>query len=55
MDTTTISDSNEAARSLIEQFLHPRMTSEHVNSGGGSACRHASDHFFRGDALLDGR
>jgi 4-hydroxy-4-methyl-2-oxoglutarate aldolase len=35
-DMTTISGSNEAARSLIEQFLHPRMTSEHVNSGGGS-------------------
>src|SRR6478672_2600249 len=35
LDMTTISGSNEAARSLIEQFLHPRMTSEHVNSGGG--------------------
>jgi 4-hydroxy-4-methyl-2-oxoglutarate aldolase len=35
MDMTAISRSAEAARALIEKFLHPRMTSEHVNSGGG--------------------
>jgi regulator of RNase E activity RraA len=36
MDTTVPSGSAEAARALVEKFLHPRMTSEHVNSGGGS-------------------
>jgi 4-hydroxy-4-methyl-2-oxoglutarate aldolase len=35
MDMTAISGSAEAARALIDKFLHPRMTSEHVNSGGG--------------------
>jgi 4-hydroxy-4-methyl-2-oxoglutarate aldolase len=36
MNVTAISDSDEAARALVEKFLHPRMTSEHVNSGGGT-------------------
>jgi 4-hydroxy-4-methyl-2-oxoglutarate aldolase len=36
MDMTAISGSTEAARALVEKFLHPRMTSEHVNSGGGA-------------------
>jgi 4-hydroxy-4-methyl-2-oxoglutarate aldolase len=31
-----IASSAEADRNLIEKFLHPRMTSEHVNSGGGA-------------------
>lgn len=36
MDVTAISgDAGEESRSAIEKFLHPRMTSEHVNSGGG--------------------
>ena len=33
MDTNTTSSG--AVRALLEKFLHPRMTSEHVNSGGG--------------------
>src|SRR5689334_22367503 len=36
MDTRAISGSDEAARTLVEKFLHPRMTCEHVNSGGGA-------------------
>jgi regulator of RNase E activity RraA len=35
MNTTAISGSNEAARAMVEKYLHPRMTCEHVNSGGG--------------------
>jgi|GEM_PF-2104062 len=36
MDVTAISgDAGEESRAAIEKFLHPRMTSEHVNSGGG--------------------
>lgn len=36
MDVTAISEgADEESRSVIEKFLHPRMTSEHVNSGGG--------------------
>jgi len=36
MDMTAVSGGNEAARVLVEKFLYPRMTSEHVNSGGGT-------------------
>jgi regulator of RNase E activity RraA len=36
MDTTATSGSDMAALALIEKFLHPRFTSEHVNSGGGT-------------------
>jgi 4-hydroxy-4-methyl-2-oxoglutarate aldolase len=32
---TVVSGNAEPARSTIERFLHARMTSEHVNSGGG--------------------
>src|SRR6185312_4592282 len=32
---TVVPGGAETARSTIENFLHPRMTSEHVNSGGG--------------------
>jgi 4-hydroxy-4-methyl-2-oxoglutarate aldolase len=35
METIAVSGSNEDALVLLEQFLHPRITSEHVNSGGG--------------------
>ena len=35
-DMTVTSASNEAGRALVAKFLHPRMTSEHVNSGGGA-------------------
>ena len=35
MDTIASSGNDEVARALVEKFLHPRMTSEHVNSGGG--------------------
>lgn len=34
MDTIAVG-SNENALALLEKFLHPRITSEHVNSGGG--------------------
>jgi regulator of RNase E activity RraA len=34
MDMATIGSAEAAG--LIERFLHPRMTSEHVNSGGGA-------------------
>jgi 4-hydroxy-4-methyl-2-oxoglutarate aldolase len=34
-DVTATSGGNEAALSVLERYLHPRMTSEHVNSGGG--------------------
>ena len=36
MDMTAVSGGNEAARVMVEKFLYPRMTSEHVNSGGGT-------------------
>ena len=36
MEMTAISCSTEEARTLVEKFLHSRMTSEHVNSGGGT-------------------
>jgi len=36
MEMTAIPGSTEAAHALVEKFLHPRMTSEHVNSGGGT-------------------
>src|SRR5689334_15256804 len=35
MDVTATSGGNEAALAVLERYLHPRMTSEHVNSGGG--------------------
>lgn len=36
MNMTTTSVGNEDALDRIDEFLHPRMTSEHVNSGGGT-------------------
>lgn len=35
MEKTAAPGSNEAVLALIDKFLHPRLTSEHVNSGGG--------------------
>src|SRR4051794_39846254 len=36
MNTTAVSGSEDGDRGLVEKFLHPRMTCEHVNSGGGT-------------------
>ena len=35
MDKIANPGSADTANALVEKFLHPRMTSEHVNSGGG--------------------
>lgn len=35
MNKTPVAGSTESDRDLIEKFLNPRMTSEHVYSGGG--------------------
>lgn len=35
VDRAAISDGNDPVGGILEQFLYPRMTSEHVNSGGG--------------------